>query len=554
MKALDVLDTFERLRNQRQPFEQHWRDVEAVVPPFTRRQITSTGAGEVDSAINNRAQRNRAASRKRYDTTMMRAVDRLTSGVFSLTVPDGQKWHGLSTASPNAEETKEEKEWAEKYRDLMFHYRYLGKARFQPAMQAALYSTITYGPGYVYTDPTFAPDHTHRYRAIPVDEAFIDKDNFGEVSAFAQRSSVKAINVPQDWDVSEKVTAARDDIGKHGQEFEFVQLIVERKDKPRTPITTSNSSDWVGYTVEVAQKRIVKEEAFETFPVACFFWDDTFGLYGSSPCINYLLDQRTLNAMERDTLIALQMGVRPPTGGPDTGLLNRLNLSPGAHNPGAVGPDGSPLVVPLNMGGNPERAFPFMEVRRDQLNDGMYTSLFQMLAERSGQTATEVLQRANEKAQLLGPVGARMHAGMNMLIEREQEAIRARGVFADDSPYLPPETLAERDIRPVYTNPMVRLQKASQAEGTMRMMELDAQRQQMGLPSMLKDVEAFTFVSEALDVPTSVLKSADDLQAENQEKAEDQAVQQNLAAAESVAKTAATATPAIEAMNAVPSE
>lgn len=553
MNGQDILDIMERLQNERLPHEQHWRDVEEVVPPFTRRQVGAQGDIH-DIHTQNRATRNRQASRKRYDTTMTRASEKLTAGMVSLIAPSGQKWHGLTTATVNDIEDEAERVWAEKLRDLMFFYRYNPKSRFEPALQAAMYSTVAYGPGYIYTDPTFSPSHVAKYRALPVDEVFVDKDEFGEVVGVGQRRLIAARNVSKDWNVSDRIESLRNNPSQSGQTFQFFSYITARDDFEGGDVRTARDSTFVGYIVEVQTKKIVYQETFDTFPVACFFWDDAFGTYGTSPCINYLLDQKTLNAMERDTLVSLQQIVRPPTAGPDSGLHNRPNLNPGAHNPGMVGPDGRPLLVPLLAGQQPERAVPFLEQRRGQIEDGLYNTLFQMLVDSGSQTATEVLQRANEKAQLLGPVGARMHMGMNMLIDREFEALNRRGLYAENSPYLPPETLEGQNVVPNYTNPMMRLQMASQAQGTIQMMEIDNAGVQMGKTSRLDDGRAFKFLSEAFDAPASILRTSAEIKKDEEAKAAQQQQQQGLEAVQGLASASKDALPAMEALGAVPSE
>ena len=550
MLAQDLLDTFTRLEDLRRPLETLWRGVEKVVPPLGQSMIGSR-ASVGNSFTRNLATRQVATTQNMYDTTMMRALDRLVAGVYSLSAPSGEKWHGISTMGVVDEETNEEAVWAERIRDLMFHYRYLPKSRFEPAYQTTLRSTCTYGQGYLYIEPTFDPRIIAKYRSLPIDEVFVDKDEFGNVHTLGQRFNVRANNVKEEWDVSPKVTTAAQDPAKAGEEFEFIKVILPRNEKSISKFRNSRDSEWVGYTVEVGQKKVVYEEAFETFPVACFYWDD----YGSSPCISYMNDQRMLNAMEKDVLTSLQQAVRPATGGPDSGLLNRPNLSPGAHNPGAVTADGKQLLIPLTTGGNPERVAPFMEQRRGHMQDGLYNSLFQLLAEKSGQTATEVLQRSQEKAQLLGPVGARLHTGLDMMIEREQEALELRGIYAENSPFLPPESLEGRSIRPTYTNPLVRMQRAGEGESILRAMEVDAQRQQMGKPSLLDDVKSFDRLLESFGTPKDIMRPKEDYEAEVEQRSQAQQQQEQVQTVQGLASAAKDGLPVAEAMSdAIPAE
>ena len=550
---MDLLDLVERMETRRRPMEALWRKVDELVPPITRSDAIGYASGGNDG-VSNVAQRRVEKARARYDTTMMQASARLSSGMFSLICPDSEKWHTLSVATAIDMDDEEEKRWGEKVRDVLFFNRYAPKARFQPSMQAIMLSTVYYGPGYLYIEPSFSATSAMKYQFMPPDECFILKDDFGNVNTFAQRKMVSARNaVSRGWDVSPKITADAENPKRSMNEHEFVKVVLERSEPGFRKMKTGRNSPWVCYTIERTTKRIVSEEGFEQFPVATFFWDDTLGDYGTSPCIDYMADQRMLNAMERDVLIALQQAVRPPFGVHDESLMNRLDTNPGAVNPGAVSADGKQLMIPLLNGANPERAVPFMEQRRNHLRDGLYNTLFQSLVESPGQTATEVLTRAQEKAQLLGPVGARMHTGLDMMIEREMEALEMRGMYQPGSELLPPESLAEKEVRPRYTNPMQRLQVAGQAEGVLRMMEIDNVRAQMGKPALLKDGPTGQFLAGAFNTPLSLVKSTEELRDEVDAQQQQQQQQQGLAAMQQVASASKDALPALEAAGVVQS-
>jgi len=552
--AQDLLDLFQRMEDRRRPMEVLWRKVDELVPPITRSESIGYAQNDMNGLTNNIATRRQSKSVKRYDTTMMQASSRLASGIFSLICPQSEKWHTLSVATAIDMADDEEKRWAELVRDVLFFNRYSPISRFQASMQNVLLSTVYYGPGYLYIEPSFNASTAMRYQFMPPDECFILKDDFGVPDVFAQRKSVSARNaVKRGWDVSEKVRADAEDPKKATTETEYVKIILERDDVGFRKMNLRGNTPWVCYTIDRGAQKIVQEDGFETFPVATFFWDDGIGEYGTSPCIDYMADQRMLNGMERDVLVAIQQAVRPPMGVHDESLMNRPDMNPGAVNPGAVSADGKQLMIPLTNGANPERAVPFMEQRRNHLRDGLYNTLFQSLVENPGQTATEVLTRSQEKAQLLGPVGARMHSGLDMMIEREMEALEMRGMYQPGSELLPPESIQDKDIRPKYTNPMARLQTAGQAEGVMRMMEIDNVRAQMGKPSILKDHETGRFLAEAFNAPLSLVKTDDELQQEMQAEQQQQQETQAVNSTRQAAAAAKDALPVLEAAGVVQS-
>ena len=102
------------------------------------------------------------------------------------------------------------------------------------------------------------------------------------------------------------------------------------------------------------------------------------------------------------------------------------NLIVGTGSPGKVlrvTPDGKPLVHALPVG-NLSLAKEMMELERDTINEGFLVTLFQILIDTPQMTATEVIERTNEKGILLAPtVGAVGEERLDSQIERELDVL-----------------------------------------------------------------------------------------------------------------------------------
>ena len=103
------------------------------------------------------------------------------------------------------------------------------------------------------------------------------------------------------------------------------------------------------------------------------------------------------------------------------------------------------------------------------INDAFMVSLFQILTESPQMTATEVIERTNEKGILLAPtVGRQQSEYLGPMIHRELDVLAAQNKL----PPPPPRLLeAQGSYKIVYTSPLSKAQHAQEVAGTLRVIE-----------------------------------------------------------------------------------
>ena len=110
-----------------------------------------------------------------------------------------------------------------------------------------------------------------------------------------------------------------------------------------------------------------------------------------------------------------------------------------------------------------------MEQRRRMINDSFLVTLFQILVESPAMTATEVLQRAQEKGALLAPtVGRQQSETLGPLIERELAVLAEQGLIPPKPPLLE-EAGGEFEIE--YVSPLTQAMRAPEGVGILRTLE-----------------------------------------------------------------------------------
>jgi hypothetical protein len=152
----------------------------------------------------------------------------------------------------------------------------------------------------------------------------------------------------------------------------------------------------------------------------------------------------------------------------DDGVLDGFSLRPGAINPGGVSADGRALVHALPVG-NIAIGKDLMDDQRVDVNGNFLVDLFQILVENPQMTATEVMERAKEKAQILAPsLGGLQGEPHGVQIDREVDLLVRQKVL----PPLPRALIEARGkFKIVYDAPINRMQRAEEASGLMRTLE-----------------------------------------------------------------------------------
>jgi hypothetical protein len=169
---------------------------------------------------------------------------------------------------------------------------------------------------------------------------------------------------------------------------------------------------------------------YHTFPLACSRYDQAPGeTYGRSPAMMVLPSLKTLNAEKRTFLKQGHRArrSRAPDGGrrPDRREPQARRDEQGRHVP-----DGKPLMGILPTG-SIQITKEMMDEEKALINDMFLVSLFQIMAESPQMTATEVIERVNEKGILIAPVvGRQGDEYLGPMIDREINLASEMGLLA----------------------------------------------------------------------------------------------------------------------------
>lgn len=523
-RAAEVLEGYDRLKGARGTWEQHWQEVAERVWPTMAEMTGWRTPGE-------------KRSEKIFDSTAQRALPRFAAAMDSMLTPATQMWHGLRTGIPELDDNVAVQRWCDSIRDILFRQRYAPTANFASQAFECYMSLGAFGTSALFIDEI--PGVTLRYRAIALSELVIDLDHTGRVDTVYrcfQLTARQAMQIPGWADklprgIKSSAEARANDM------FEFVHCVKPNGDYVAGRAGPQGMRYQSRYVSREGQV-LLDDSGYRSMPYAVGrYVTGPREIYGRSPAMEALADIKSLQEMEKTMLRMAHRMVDPPLILAEEGALNAFSVRPNALNYGYLREDGTPLVQPLQTGGNLPIGIEMSDQKRKAVNDSFLVTLFQILVENPRvMTATEVLQRAQEKGALLGPtMGRQQSEFLGPIIDRELDLLSAGGDLPVPPPQLMDYIMGGGEILPKYTGPLARLMKAEEAAGILRTIEaILPVAQASGDMSVLRRInadQAVKVIAEANNVPAKALRTDEELEAMDAAQQEAAQMQQLLAAA-----------------------
>jgi hypothetical protein len=266
-------------------------------------------------------------------------------------------------------------------------------------------------------------------------------------------------------------------------------------------------------------------------------------VYGRSPGMNALPDVKVLNKMVETSLKAAAKQVDPPLLVPDDSMMSPIRMAPGSLNYYRAG--SRDRIEPLNINANTGVTLNLENQRRDAIAKMFHVDQL-LVTENRNMTATEVMQRNEEKMRILGPVLGRLQSEMlEPLLIRVFNIMLRNKLFSQA-----PEILANQEIDIEYVSPMALAQRGQELQSIMRGLEIFGSIAQVApVMDYLDDNGLVKQIIKVLGLPAKIIKSDQQVEQVRAERKaqEQQAMQMQQAMQESqIAKNAA---PAATALN-----
>lgn len=473
-----------------------------------------------------------------FDSTAPLALSRFAAAMESFLTPRSSKWHNLVSGNAVMDQDPAVMKYHEEVNDVLFRARYMPTANFANQMLEIYLSLGVLGTACLFIDEELGLGL--RYQAIPIHEIYMAENLAGVIDVVFRLYKLTARQAATEFgdELPDDIIKDSSDPQRMETEYEFLHAVFPRDELDG--FRGSRGFRYVSVHMAYSKRKIVRESGYRTMPYAVSRFEKITGdSYGRSPAMNVMPDIVQVNAMKQTIIRAAEKMVSPPLLLEDSDVLTPFSLKSGSLNYGWLDYQGRPKVQPLLMNGSLPIGLQMIEVSQSIIKQSFFIDLFQIMVERTGeQTATEVVQRAQEKAQLLAPqMGRQQSELLRPVIERELDIVIASGSLdAIEVPEILLQAGGPR-VEPKYVTPMSQALESN--EGVSIMQAVQALSGLAGLSQeailVLDPIKSARNVCQALGVPARDMRTEEELQAIRDEQQQQEQLQMTLQAGQAAA-------------------
>jgi len=519
--ARQLKGNLSRLQEMRSNWENHWQEISDYMLP-RKAEIT----------------KQRARGDKRhtqiFDATAVHALELLAASLHGMLSSSANKWFSLRFKETELNDIDECKEWLEDAQGRM--YDAFGKSNFQQEIFECYFDLIAFGTACLMIEED--QEDTLLFSARHIKEIYIQENKKGYVDTLYRKFKMPAQAVVDKFGI-DNVSKDVVNIFKKSPFDDIILVHVARprsdfdpkkQDKQNMPVQSIYFEFETGHIISIG--------GFQEMPyVIPRYLKSSTEVYGRSPGMSALSEAKVLNKMVENSLKAAAKLIDPPLLVSDDSVLAPIRMSPGSINFIRSGSRDS--ITPLNINANIGVTLSNENQRRDAIAKIFHVDQLLSTEDKKNMTATEILQKQDEKMRILGPVLGRLQSELlNPLI------IRVFNIMLRQQLFLPsPEILQQQELKIEFVSPLALAQRSQELQSLMRGLEIfGSLAQTMPVMDYIDEDGLVKQIIDILGIPAKVIKSdAEVQQVREQRQAEQQAAmeQQQMLAETQAAKQAA---------------
>ncbi len=525
--AKQLKSSLNQLIEKRNYWEEHWQECSDYF--LTRKADVNTARSKGDK-------RNIQV----FDSSAIHSLELLSSSLHGMLTSSANRWFSLRFKEAAINEDDSSKEWLEDSTDKM--YLAFARSNFQQEIFEAYHDLVCFGTACLYIEED--TDDIIRFSSRHIKEIYISEDAKGAVNCIYRRFKISAKAAVEKFGL-ENLSRSIQSIYKNAP-FDDVELchVVKPREMYNPKKKDKSNMPFMSAYFEYNEDHIISQGGFREFPyVVPRYLKASNEIYGRSPAMAALPDVKVLNKMTEISLKAAAKQVDPPLLIPDDSMILPVRTAPGSLNFYRAG--SRDRIEPLNIGANNPLGLNMEDQRRQSIARTFHVDQL-MIQENRTMTATEVMQRNEEKMRILGPVMGRLQSELlQPLIIRVFNIMLRNNLFS-----VPPEILQGQEIDVEYVSPMALAQKGQELSSIMRGMEIFGSISQM-TPVMdwINEKGLVKQIIKVLGLPAKMINSdaeVEDIKAQRQEQ---QAQQLQMQQAMQEAQVAKDAAPMVKTLN-----
>lgn len=437
------------LRSHRKNWDNHWREVAAyTVPHKDDVYLRNLTKGEKKTNL-------------LYDGTAIRASSLLAAALSAMLINPTSKWFGMTTGSSELDDDDE----AARYFDIVTEQMLLtmNNSNFQQEAHESFLDLSTLATSVMSTEED--DEYIVRYMSRPIYEFYIAENNRGLVDSAYRVFKWTLRNIVSEF--GEEALLADAQLPRQYETDPYREYEVIHAVTPSSEMGIGVQMPYTSVYILKQFEHTLKAGGFLEFPYAVSRWAKASDeVYGRGPAMECLPDIKMLNAMKRTMIRSAQKVADPPLKLPDDGVIKPVSTAPGAIIHGRA--QALDAVQYMDSPARVDFGYQLIQMVTSDVNRAFFVDLLQLPQGAPQMTATEVMQRTEEKLRLLGPIlGRQQFEFLRPVVNRTYNIMLRKGVF----PPAPP-ILQGQNVEFVYTSMIAKAQKTSDAQDILRALEV----------------------------------------------------------------------------------
>ena len=531
------------MENVRSGWMTDWRQVSDNIDP-TRGKFNASGTQTGADSANPRGRRS-----KIINGAATECVRVAVAGMSSHMTSKSRPWFKLSAPTPELQERFDVRVWMDDVTDIITDK--LAKSNFYKAMPVCYTEDMMFGVVAMLMPPS--DSEVIRFHPLTAGTYSIGLDGEGRVDALHRNYRRTARQLEKKYGLDKLPVTVKTAFRNNAEQFFNVESMYEKNpdEKPGMgPLGVQapryrpwREVVWIQGT-DTDNHGVLEVGGHYEAPFVVIRWNPVGDdVYSTCPGIDSLGDIKQLQYLESQKLRLIDMTAEPALSLPDTmRALGGGSLAPRSKTylPMAqTGAKAEPIYVPAYQALSAVATE--IEVVVARIRSAFFYNLFLMmeaLGEQTGRTATEIAERKEEKAAVLGPtLEAVTDEGLDPIIIRTFKLCERQGLIPPA-----PEALDGIALKIEYTSILAQAMKAAGTAGIERLMNFVAMTMKAsGDPSKADKFDfdqAIDEYSERVGAPAALTRSDDDVLAIRQGRAKQQQQQQMMATAPAMADAA----------------
>lgn len=505
--AEDIVKRLNTLDSERQNYANFWQDVAKYTIPRKAYITKSRQPGE-------------KYAYDVYDSTAMQANITLAAGLHSYLTNPNSKWFSLRIQDEKVNQDAQVKEWLQDTEERM--YNQLNSSNFNQQIHELYLDLGVFGVACMYEEED--PVDGIRFYSRDIAEIYLCENDKEKVDTVYRKFKMTARQAYDKWgDNAGEVVKNFIEKKEPDKQVEFVHCVSPRYERDVNKDDSANMPFESTY-IELSKKHLIAQSGYREFPYFTPRFNKNSGeVWGSSPAMVLYSDIKMLNEMVKVLIRSAQKQVDPPLVLPHDGYLLPIKYGPAALNFRIKG-SADDKIEPLSTGANISIGLEIITQWQQIVKKGYFVDLFLLLADpaRKDMTATEVMQRVEEKMLILAPVlGRLMNEFLDPLINRTFAILWRTGKLLP-----PPAAIQNIPYQIEYISPLARAQKLDQMKSINNFLVLVSQiatvkpniLDNMNEDEIIKDIQNLYGVNPKYLNPEDVVAGIRQQRAQQQEQ------------------------------------